>query len=235
MHFVSNDEARTRLVQMGERPEAIFTIGSPDIDVMLSKDLPNLREVRSRYEIPSWKRYGIAMYHPVTTELAKVRNHARQVVQALRDSGMSFVVVYPNNDSGSEEIIEELRTLERVPRFRLLTSMRFQHFLTLMKNAAVVLGNSSAGIREAPVYGVPSINVGTRQNNRFQHESIVNVPDNAKAIVSALKALPRRFPPTHHFGSGRSAELFIKALRGSALWKISGQKGFQDVRFGADR
>jgi UDP-N-acetylglucosamine 2-epimerase (hydrolysing) len=232
VHFVSNTEARKRLIQMGELPSAIFTIGSPDIDVMLSKRLPALAEVRRRYDIPSWKRYGIALYHPVTTELDAMRENAVRVVRALEQTGMDFVVIFPNNDSGSEAIIKELKRLQGNPHFRILSSMRFQYFLTLMKNAAVMVGNSSAGIREAPVYGVPTINIGSRQNNRFRHESITDVVEDTQAILNAIKSVPGKFAPTHHFGSGKSADLFISHLKNSRFWLTPRQKQFRDVEFG---
>jgi len=99
LHFVANEEARTRLLQLGEQPESVFVIGSPDIDVMLSHDLPTLLEVRERYEIP-FERYGILMYHPVTTELDRMERHAQELVEGVIRSELPFVVIYPNNDAG---------------------------------------------------------------------------------------------------------------------------------------
>jgi UDP-N-acetylglucosamine 2-epimerase (hydrolysing) len=114
-------------------------------------------------------------------------------------------------------------------RFRLIPSMRFEYFLTLLKNARVLVGNSSAGICEAPVYGVPTVNVGSRQLNRFLYPSIVNVPDDGAAIARALGNLPRAVPPSLHFGKGNSAELFISHLATSGLWSTPRQKLFREL------
>src|SRR5437660_5551458 len=119
LHFVANEDAKARLMQMGEKSESVFVIGSPDIDVMLSDELPALEEVRQRYEIP-FAEYGIMLYHPVTTEVAGLREKARQVVAAVRRSGRNFVVLYPNNDTGSDVIFEAIRGLENQPQFRIL-------------------------------------------------------------------------------------------------------------------
>jgi UDP-N-acetylglucosamine 2-epimerase (hydrolysing) len=228
VHFVANDEARDRLVQMGERPESVFVVGSPDIDIMLGGALPDIAEVRSKYEI-GFDSYGILMYHPVTTELDSLRRHAAEIVEAVRASGWNYVVIYPNNDSGSDLIFEALRQLEGQPRFRLIPSMRFEYFLSLLRNARCIVGNSSAGVREAPVYGVPTLNLGSRQRNRFHGESVIDVPEERHAILEALARLPGRLPPSSHFGVGRSAELFGAALAQETFWRTPRQKQFRDA------
>lgn len=228
VHFVSNQEARSRLLQMGESDESIYVIGSPDVDIMLSDRLPCLDDVLRRYEIP-FREYYILLYHPVTTESAHTAAHARAVVDAAIASGRRFVVIYPNNDAGSDLILSEYRRLADRSRFRVLPSMRFEFFLVLLRHALAIVGNSSAGIREAPVYGVPTINIGTRQFNRFTHGSILNVPDDSAAIIEALCELPPPTPPSNHFGEGRSAELFMETLRDASLWRTPRQKQFRDL------
>ena len=107
--------------------------------------------------------------------------------------------------------------------------MRFEHFLTLLKSAEVIVGNSSAGVREAPVYGVPTINVGSRQKNRFNYASIVNTDESAEVILQALDHLPAPAEPSNHFGDGKSAELFLQELRKDSLWATPCQKVFCDL------
>lgn len=231
LHFVANDEARGRLIQMGEQADSICIIGSPDIDIMLSDTLPTLRQVQDKYSIP-FTDYVILIYHPVTTALATLRAHTRAVLAGLRASGRNIVALYPNNDSGSEQILAELERLGREPHVRLLPSMRFEYFLSLLKHADAIVGNSSAGIREAPVYGVPTIDVGSRQTNRFHGPSIINVPDEAGAIARALASLVPRMSPSFHFGTGNSATLFLRALTGEALWQTAPQKQFCDLHHG---
>jgi UDP-N-acetylglucosamine 2-epimerase (hydrolysing) len=232
-HFVSNNQARKRLIQMGEAPDSIFVIGSPDIDIMLSENLPELSEVKRRYEI-NFPEYAIFIYHPVTTELQLLHENITAVTAALEASPLNFLVIYPNNDPGSDVILETLNRLHDNPRFRLLPSMRFEYFLTLLKHAKVVVGNSSAGIREAPVYGVPTINIGTRQMNRFTYPFIYNVPENKEQILNALNNLPESGIPSLHFGRGESAKLFMGQVRNSKLWATPCQKQFCDLGFRTD-
>ena len=225
VHFVANEEAAARLRQLGEKPESVFVIGSPDIDVMLSPDLPLLDEVRTRYAVP-FQKYGIVLYHPVTIDLAETDIVVTAMVSALLADHGEYVVIYPNNDEGCELIFSAYKRLEGHARFRLFPSLRFESFLTLLKHADFVIGNSSAGIREAPVYGIRSINLSTRQSNRFQHESILEVAGQPDAITDAIGRVRQAGPPSpsYHFGRGESARLFVEALRGEVIWALPSLK-----------
>lgn len=227
LHFVSNEYAKKRLIQMGEIDDSVFVIGSPDIDVMLSDSLPSLEQVKQRYEI-NFDRYGIFIYHPVTTEFDNLESHINAVINALKKLEMNFVVIFPNNDMGCEIIFKAFKRLENNPKYKIFSSLRFEFFLTLLKNAYVVIGNSSAGIREAPVFGVPTINIGTRQENRFLSPSIINVDADKDAIIHAFNNLPLRLEPSYHFGDGNSAERFMKIIDNGGVWKTPCQKQFQD-------
>ena len=96
LHFVANDEAKTRLLQMGESENSVFVIGSPDIDVMKSKNLPSIKEVKNHYDI-IFTNYAILVFHPVTTELDSLKEQISQLVNAVIQSKRNYVVIYPNN------------------------------------------------------------------------------------------------------------------------------------------
>lgn len=227
VHFVANDHAALVLKQMGETENSVFVIGSPDIDVMLSNALPTLEESKQRYGI-NFESYAVALLHPVTTEVNTMPVQAEHFVNALLASGDNFVLIYPNNDEGADAIFRVFKPLEVNPRFRIFPSLRFEYFLTLLKSALYIVGNSSAGVREAPVYAVPTINVGTRQNNRFSGPSIINVASDEASIVDAIRrvSMMPRHPPSRHFGDGDSATRFMAALRSRRLWDLPRQKQF---------
>lgn len=230
VHFVCNQGAKRRLVQLGELESSIYVIGSPDIDVMNSPFLPSLETVKEKYEI-SFSDYAIFMYHPVTTDTENLPYNISQTVQALVGSDDNFVVIYPNNDHGSEIIIKELERVKNNQRFKVYPSIRFEYFLTLLKNAQYMIGNSSAGVREAPYYGLPSINLGNRQANRANAKSILNSSENCQSILEKiLLAKNSKYDAEIEFGEGRSDELFIDVLKSSKVWTISRQKQFVDMR-----
>lgn len=230
IHFVSNDEAAKRLVQMGEIQEAIFTIGSPDIDIMFSEELPNIDVVKEYYEIP-FDDFAIVMFHPVTTEANEMQIYAQHFVNSLLLDSHNYVVIFPNNDLGSQFIINQYERLKVNPRFRVFPSLRFEYFLSLLKNSQFIIGNSSAGIREAPYYGIPIINIGTRQQNRAIHADIINVDYSEKNILEALQNIDNHEvkPTQNDFGKGNSAELFLNSLQNSTIWKVHHQKQFRDL------
>lgn len=218
IHFTANEESSRRLFSMGE--SNVFTIGSPDIDVMLG-ELPSLDIVKKHYGIP-YDKYSIFLYHPVTSELDHLEQDVREAVFAANYSERDWVGIYPNNDTGADKIIHMLSDFGVV-----IPSMRFEYFLTLLRYADCILGNSSAGIREAPVYGVPSINIGTRQQGRASLPGIVNVPPNYADIIHALNNLPKGEPSTA-FGRGNAAKLFVHWLKTDELWNTKTQKQFVD-------
>lgn len=229
IHFVSNAQAAKRLVQMGERKSSVFSIGSPDVDIMFSNDLPDLVTVKTYYEIP-FKHYAVAMFHPVTTEAAYMKQYADNFVTALLDDSHNYIVIFPNNDLGSQFIIEAYKRLKDNDRFRIFPSLRFEYFLTLLKHSSFIIGNSSAGIREAPYYGIPIINIGTRQQNRSLHADIINVNYETEAIQNALNNIDNHSiqEVQNDFGKGNSASLFLACLSDEKMWAINHQKQFRD-------
>ena len=230
IHFVSNDKAKLLLEQMGELPESIYSIGSPDVDIMFSNTLPDLETVKSYYDI-SFDVFSIAMFHPVTTEHGQMENYAKEFVKALIESSKNYVVIYPNNDMGSQTILDAYQLFNEHSNFRIFPSVRFEYFLTLLKYSEFIIGNSSAGVREAPYYGIPTVNIGTRQNNRAFSKAIINSEYTSLEILNSIEQIKNiSFPKeTNDFGIGNSAQEFLKVLQSEALWKTNHQKQFREL------
>lgn len=229
-HLVSNEAAKKRLCQMGEKASCIKIIGSPDIDIMLSKELPSMENVKKRYDI-TFDRYGIFMYHPVTTEYDTLPKKIEVVVSSIIKSERNYVVVYPNNDMGSELILNEYRRFDGNKKIRVFPSLRFEYFLTLMKNADFVIGNSSAGVRETGVYGIPAIDIGTRQKGRYnlKNTNIQHVEEKETEILNAITNHAKYRLRCSDFGSGNSTECFMGFLYDEKTWLTNVQKVFVDI------
>jgi UDP-N-acetylglucosamine 2-epimerase (hydrolysing) len=227
-HFVANEEAKKRLQQMGERSENIYIIGSPDIDVMLSENMPSWESVKKKYEIP-FNRFAVSMFHPVTTEVDNMDVYCENYISALEESDLNYIVIYPNNDKGSDFILNKIKRLQNNPKFRVFPSIRFEAFLVLLKHATFMAGNSSAGIREAPFYGIPTVNVGTRQNGRTTNPDIIHTDyDKASILLGLQAAVTHAVPKRNLFGDGKSYKKFLEILSGEAFWNTSKQKLFAD-------
>lgn len=231
LHFVSNEESAIRLRQLGEEENCIFVIGSPDIDIMMSQALPTLQHVREKHKIP-FDNYAILIYHPVVSEVDKLNHDMDEILHAMHISEKNYVVIYPNNDTGSQIILQKYQVLANDLHFRFYPSIPFEDFLVLLKNAEFILGNSSCGVREACVYGVPAIDVGTRQKNRYSPAVLANiqhVDPECKAIIEATKHIDEYRIPSSYFGMGNSAEKFAAIIQDEATWNVNVQKRFMDT------
>ena len=226
IHFVSNEDAKKRLIQMGEIEERVFAIGSPDIDIMMKKDLPTKEGLKKYYDM-QFEKYAILIFHPVTTELDDLENQTNELVSGAIDSKRNYVIIYPNNDPGSEIILNVYKKLENNANFRIYPSLRFEYFLTLLKNADFIIGNSSSGITEAEIYSVPTINVGTRQKNRSSNESIMNVESKKEKILDSIsKVDSKEIKSSFSFGDGKSTKRFFDVILSEKIWDVSIQKQF---------
>lgn len=225
-HFVSSEPARQRVLALGEPADSVYNIGSPELDTHARPSGVSIEEVKRYYAIP-FEDYGIAVFHPVTSEADTIGAQAASLFGRLAASGRSFVVISPNNDPGTEDIFTVLAALPK-ERFRQIPSMRFAYFSELMRHASAMVGNSSAGVREAPFLGVPSLDVGTRQNRRATAPSITACAATDTTLIDAFlrDTWGRRFPPDTTFGNGHAAQAFVDTLRRDDFWQRPLQKAF---------
>lgn len=229
LHLVANEQAARHVIQLGEKEESVFEIGSPDIDIMHSEYLPTVEEAKERYDIP-FEEYAILMFHPVTTELDKIQEQVNAIVEAILKSEKNYIVIYPNNDEGNQYIFEAYERLKHQKNIKLYPSLRFEYFLTLLKHAEFIIGNSSAGIREAGVYATPTIDVGNRQKGRYTlkdapHVKAVNATS-TDILLAIRKVESWKLSPQSLFGKGDSVQRFIEVLQTEELWTYPLQKQF---------
>lgn len=228
-HFVSSENAGKRVQALGEPADSIYVIGSPELDFHSKPSGVTLEEVKARYDI-GFDDYGICVFHPVTSEADQMGAQARALYGQLQASGKNFVLILPNNDPGSEAIFDIINALPS-DQFRAIPSMRFAHFSELMKNASVMVGNSSAGVREVPFLGVPSLDVGSRQTNRAQAPSVHNAAATDEIAIREFltNQWGKRYEPHTAFGEGNATERFVTTLQNPEFWQSGLQKEFVDA------
>jgi len=228
-HFVGSTDAKKRVIRMGEIKKNIFNIGSPDIDFIVNKKLPNISSVKKRYDIP-FQKFAILLWHPVTSKIHILKEDTQKLLEIIKNFKMNFVVIYPNNDPGSNIIINKYNKLKK-NNFKVLKNLRFEYFLSLLKNSNYIIGNSSAAIYESPILETPSINIGDRQHNRIKSKAIINLKIknlNEKKVdkfINCYKPIKKKY-----FGFGNSNKKFIKILLKKNFWEISKQKFFSDIK-----
>ncbi|MGE5630063.1 MAG: UDP-N-acetylglucosamine 2-epimerase, partial [Caulobacteraceae bacterium] len=172
----------------------------------------------------------ILIYHPVTTEVANIEGNVRNLLKAVEESNKNYIIIYPNNDLGSDIIIREIKKLKDNNKYKLFRSLPFEDFLSLLKNALFIIGNSSAGIREACVYGIPAIDIGTRQQGRYQKPFLKNIQhstEDTDKILSCINRTAKYRFASNYFGEGNSSKLFVDILRSGDVAPV--QKKFVDT------
>ena len=230
-HFVSNEESKKRLIQMGENKDAIFIIGSPDLDIMKKKNLPSINKTKKLYDI-RFDKYSIMIFHPVTTDKIENKKNLKIIKKLVNEKNSeNYICIYPNNDPGSESFLKLYKKLEQKKNFITFPSMRFEYFLTLLKNSKYIIGNSSAGVREAPFYGINCINIGTRQNNRVKLSKLIHNSKNYNQVIRNIKKIMKLKKIKYkkqNFGFGDSDKRILKILSYKKFWKLNIQKFFND-------
>lgn len=227
IHFVSNEASREKLIKMGEDETRTKVIGSADIDEMLKNDFPTLEEVQKKYHL-SANPYVIVLFHPVMTEIDMLHQQVTELGFAVSELNMPCIWIGPNFDTGREQVKDALQRFQGAPWFHYFDHILFPDFITLMKHTAAVIGNSSAGIRESPVFGIPSINVGTRQQGRTKSKLVFHTQPKREDILESIKRALHlgNCDPEFTFGSGASTKLFWEALVSEDLWQIGLQKRY---------
>ena len=225
-HLVSSEVAKKRVMRLGESPDFIHVIGSPELDIHGKASGVTIEQVCQRYCIPQ-KDFGICIFHPVTSEIKTIEAQAKSLFEILTKTDRFFVVILPNNDPGSDLIVNVIDTLSP-NKFRVLPSMRFNYFSELLKQCALVVGNSSVGVREAPFLGIPSIDVGSRQTRRSNADSVFHslATDQNNMLHLIHENWGKKFSICKEFGCGDSNKKFLEILKGDIFWNIPSQKHF---------
>lgn len=188
LHFVTNDDSRARVIQLGEAPERVFNYGSTSIDNILNSADMSKQEALESIGLDDCD-YAICTYHPVTMEKGGVDAQLNDLLLALNEfPDVQFIFTKSNADQGGARINQLLdEAADSAPNLHVFTSLGVRRYLSLMKYAKLVLGNSSSGIIETPSFHVPTVNVGDRQKGRLQCESIVNCGTGTEEIVDAIR------------------------------------------------
>ncbi len=188
LHFVTNEDSRRRVVQLGEDPARVFNYGSTSIDNILTVADMGKEEALESVGLPNCQ-YAVCTYHPVTMEGGSVDSQIEEFLNAIKTfPDIHFIVTKSNADQGGARINELLDEAEkRIDNLHVFTSLGIRRYLSLMKYSEFVLGNSSSGIIETPAFHVPTVNIGDRQRGRLQSVSIINCGASKEEIVEAIR------------------------------------------------
>lgn len=229
VHFVNNEEARGRVVRMGENPKSVWNVGSPDIEYAKSvnKNIDSnfFNRVGVGAQVDFRRPYLMVMWHPVTTEDGNAL-HTENLLKAVDSVGIQTIWFWPNNDAGTNEVAKTIRRyrekgLLKNDKIRFLTDVLPEDFIALLKNATALAGNSSAGIKEASYFGVPVVNVGTRQMGRVRGKNVLDVDYYAGNIGAAIRRQIEHggYPSSSAYFRPKTSERIAQILATAPLQK----------------
>ena len=236
LHFPTNAESYKRIIQLGEDSERVFNYGSTSIDNIIK--LSNMPKSDALKSIGLEEcRYAVCTYHPVTMDNGDVDEMVQNFLEAIKHTPeIEFIVTKSNADQGGAHINELLDASQaNITNLHVYISLGVVRYLSLMKSAEFVLGNSSSGIIETPAFGIPTINIGDRQRGRLQSESIINCSTDSESIEAAIqKAMDSEFKKMckiviSPYGDGHAAEhIASKIVEVVSKGKIDLKKKFYD-------
>lgn len=238
LHFPTNAVSYRRVIQLGENPERVFNYGSTSIDNIIHSARLSKIDVLQSVGLMNCK-YAIGTYHPVTMEENCISQMIEDFLNAImKFPQIEFIITKSNADQGGAQINELLdKASINIRNLHVFSSLGIVRYLSLMKYAEFVLGNSSSGIIEAPIFRIPTVNIGDRQKGRLQADSIINCEADTTSISNAIRrALSKEFREIcagvkNPYGDGDAADKIAgKIVEVVKEGKISLKKKFYDLR-----
>lgn len=218
IHFAANEDASIRLERMGEQLFRIFNVGAPQLDEFLSLDLLTREELCQCYHLNPEKPFLLVAQHSVTEEVLQAYEQMRATLEAVSETGMQAILIFPNSDAGSTSIRKAIDDY-RCPNIHIERNVDRVHYASMMRWAAAMVGNSSSGLLEAPSFGLPAVNIGRRQLGRLRGKNVIDV--DCHDAVEILNGI-RRATNTEYrqslagmknpYGDGKSSERIVRIL-----------------------
>ncbi|GIQ69984.1 UDP-N-acetyl glucosamine 2-epimerase [Xylanibacillus composti] len=221
LHFVTNQESYDRVLKMGEQPFRVFNFGNPGLDRLLQMPWLTVSELSQRigFELNDGEPFIILIQHVISTEIDQAYHQMKVTLEAIEHLKIKTVLSYPNSDAGSQSMRRAIKEYEHLPHLYTAHNIPRLEFVNLMRHAGCMLGNSSAGIMEAPLLKLPVVNIGNRQKGRLHAENVQFVQHNVDEITSAVhKALfdedYKKLVAncTNPYGNGKTSEAIANVL-----------------------
>jgi UDP-hydrolysing UDP-N-acetyl-D-glucosamine 2-epimerase len=234
IHFPACADARDRIIKLGERPEDVYLVGCPRIDLVaevLEQDKNGLgpdifaEGVGGKFDLD--QPFLLMSQHPVTTEYGSGEQQISETLMAIGDVGLPTIALWPNADAGSDDVARGMRKFREHfddSKVHFFKNLPTDLYISLMRRTACLVGNSSSGIREGAFIGTPVVNVGSRQDMRQRGANVIDVPHDRRAIADAISTQVRRgrYPMEPIYGDGHAGERIADVLA-RCSWRLQKQ------------
>ncbi len=224
IHFPASEDARDRIVQLGERPEDVYLVGCPRIDSVAgilanepANGLAHMFEQGVGDPIDLERPFLLVSQHPVTTEYGEGEKQIWSTLEAVRATDLPAIVLWPNADAGSDDIargIRKWRERGMGKNMHFFKNLPTATYIRLMSRTACLVGNSSSGVREGAFIGTPVVNIGSRQDGRRRGHNLIDVPHAKDAVLEALtkQIAHGRYTSDPIYGDGKAGDRIADVL-----------------------
>lgn len=219
LHFTATLGHVGRLIKMGEEPRRIFRVGALGLDSIVNQEITDKKRLFKKLNLATDKKTMVCVFHPLYTEIAAAGKQMEEILQAVKFFKLQTVVIYPNNDSGSSEIIKEIKKNENISFIKIFANLKHGDYVSLLARADVLIGNSSSGIIEALSLGLPAVNIGLRNVGREHGENVIFTKVRKNEIIKAIrKALYEKdfkkqvAKSKNPYGEGKTSARIVKIL-----------------------
>lgn len=219
IHFPACADSAKRVERMGEEPWRIFNVGAPQLDEFVQGKRYTKEELENILNISLAEPTILVIQHPILIEVSHAGDQMTETMGAIKELGKQTIIVYPNVDAGGEEIIKIIKKYEQIPFVHAYKNIDRLAFLSLLRHIAVLAGNSSCGILEAPTVKLAAVNIGNRQYGRMQANNVINVSHERNQIIQAIQQAlsdeqfkERLSQCVNPYGDGHSAARIVKVL-----------------------
>ena len=220
LHFASCKDSADRVIKMGEQKWRVFNTGAPQLDGLKDLSIKKTNKNLKKFGLIENEKFFLIIFHPVLYSSSSSSKQIQIILESLKNFKFKKFIIYPNIDTGYNNIINKIREYENKYNFFAFKNLKRDVFLSLLKKTTALIGNSSTGILEAPTFKIPVVNIGDRQRGRIQSNNIINCQLNKTAITNAINKifLDKKFKNKlkkckNLYGNGESSKKIVKILK----------------------
>ena len=230
IHFPGSKKSAERIAKLGEELERIHLVGAPGLEEILHQEMFSKDEIYKKFKLSHNEPYFLMIQHSNITEADDAERQIKETMNAIIEKDIQTVIIYPNADAGSKDIISVINKYKHYPKIKIYKTLERKLFISLLKYCDVLVGNSSCGILEAPSLKKPVVNIGTRQNNRERAGNVIDVGYSKSEIIGGIdKSMSKEFKEVlksvvSPYGDGNTSQRIVDVLENIKIDKKLIQK-----------